>query len=244
MKRYHLLLALLLCSSLQLNAQIGVGGNFNFYGYGQGLGGFPGLGINGSYAAKENMPIRFSYNYCFPKSDSYDASASAFSSETTPGSIVVPTKISYSIMHIHLDAQRFMFGGDYSGGVHANFGFGLAIAGVSQKPNSYSTALYQGPAKDKVTFVQPIFRLGLGYEKAAGFANIFIEAGVNLPANSVNNTAIAVTIPASYYGSVGVRHWLGESHSGGGGSKGKGKRKSKGKKKKKKKGGSSKKKRR
>lgn len=188
----------LLLWSCTMSAQIGLGGNLNYHRYSD-FGPALGLGLQGSYVVRETVPVRVSALYSFPQTEDSWTSATALSSTTSPESRLVSVKTSSSKFTLAVDGQRFFGNGDISGGFYGYLGVGLMICPEKETFGSVPEG-YDVGQPENGTIVGLVMRGGLGYERGFGFANLYLEVGLNLPPNNVNGQTVDQIAPAALLG--------------------------------------------
>jgi hypothetical protein len=205
-----LLLGLVLLSARDTHAQFGLGGQLNYITFPSAKVSNFGLGANCSFLVGDDKPLRITANYSLPKTEDFTTYAYAFSSATDPQSVEVKAESKFSMINVWADYQYFFGRGDWEdGGFYGYLGIGLAVGISKIEPQGYNTTLYDANIESQETFTQWILRGGFGYDVQMDFGNLFFEAGLNLPANKVGESYVAIQMPLAIVGNVGLRYWLG-----------------------------------
>ncbi len=168
------------------------------FGVGKGVGFTPFFTLG-----KENATIRFSFHFTTPVTFNDEAYGYAFSSATSPSSIMVPVKYRYSMFAIGFDYKRFFFGGSPAdGGFYGFAGAGASYIPVKATLGTYDEALYYTMVEEKERYFQPNIRFGLGADIWLSSFGLTFEALLALPANQVMGMEYDIQLPP--YVSLGV----------------------------------------
>lgn len=101
------------------------------------------------------------------------------------------------------------FGHEYDeSGFYGCGGIGLTLATETITANPYNTSNWEPAVTGETgtqSFSQLNIRLAIGYDAKLSFGNIFGEALLILPVNSVNGVAVDVSIPTALSFQAGVR---------------------------------------
>jgi len=124
----------------------------------------------------------------------------------------VPSEIVYNFKTITLDVDYF-FGGEKEEGFsfNANAGAGLVLVGYKEKLKGTAPS-----GEEPLNQVEPgsengfTINLGLGTQYAMGRMIPFVNAGVAIPANKVNEQYVVNVIPLHFMLNAGIRIALGQ----------------------------------
>jgi hypothetical protein len=165
------------------------------------------LGLNAEYDMAK-FSYRFSFNYWFGTTQTFQTTGIAFSSLTTPETINITETDKVGCMDFGFDVKKtFGSAGPAQGGFYLFAGAGYLIASASSTFSNYDATLYAGPSGGSSASASQLYiRLGLGYDFKIGEKGLaFAEFGLPLAANSVNGQTVDVALPSFYYLHAGYR---------------------------------------
>ncbi|HEV7620927.1 MAG TPA: hypothetical protein VGO09_04305 [Flavisolibacter sp.] len=199
---------LILCSFTILSvasAQFTAGINANYTMYkGDFKKSTPGIQIRLGYAATEKTDFILSFNYGMPIKQ---ASSTILSDQNGNSASSVPSEIKYKFKTFNLIGHYNFIGDQESlGKFYGLAGIGLVLLKYDETvTGSYDKSAYT-PA-NLLTGSESGFtiNLGIGGEYNIGGPSLFGEAGLALPANTVNNQYVANVIPAHFLINLGVK---------------------------------------
>jgi len=204
-----LILMILIGTSLQVNAQISLGGQVSYLKlFGEsGINGI-GLGINGGYAYKDDIYSYGGFNYYLPKTFEDNTYGYARDIATEPEEIIIESTYKVSMIHIYVGARKYFVGDTESDfGVYGLVEAGYLMVPIKSEVGTYNKSLYFINEEEVSKEILGNFTidLGIGAEKDFGFGYLFGDLKLNLPANRANGQVVEIVIPASVSINVGVR---------------------------------------
>jgi len=189
------------------SAQISVGANANYTMYkGDFQQSTPGIGVRGYYEDSYKLSFSLGFTYGMPIKT---ASSIMVSNGTTAKNVA--TEMNYNFKAINVMCNYTFVGSEESAGkFYGSFGSWLVLVGMKEKAKESYDATY--------TPTTPLYKenvngftvnLGLGGEYKIGTPSIFLETGIMLPANKVNDAYVENPIPAHFVINAGVKFPLG-----------------------------------
>jgi hypothetical protein len=206
-KKFTLLFAVVLLSvGSYAQFSVGAAGNYTMYkgSFGKST---PGFKIEAGYDVNEKVRVSLG----FTKGFAIKTPSSIYSSDELGNEKVTGSEISTSFSTITL-AGNYRFVGDEEStfSLYAPVGASYVMAKSSEKETEAIPAGYTAMNKMESASESGLtINLGLGTQYRFGAPAAFVEGGIALPANKVNENQVANYIPAHFTFNVGVRFTLG-----------------------------------
>lgn len=192
---------------------IGVGGHASFLKlFGSGGSALIGIGINGLYSSDGERNAFFGdFTYYFPGKITGTSYANAYSSTTSPSQIEINTETKITTLGLRIGYRRYLINDVSEEGFKAylNVAAGLLmIKGTTvSTTTTYDVSLYDEQFEPTVSLSGFTIGGGIGAEYSlASKVNLFCEANINVPANTVNGAEVEVEIPIFAQILIGARY--------------------------------------
>ena len=201
-KIYFLLLGLVMIASA--NAQLAVGVNANYTMYrGDFQRSTPGAQLRVSYDFDEKITGMFGFTYGLPIKEASEGLVADQNGNTQPVATEFQTKFKTFHLLVH-----YTFVGDQesAGKFYGIAGAGLVLAKIDESvTGSYDKSKYSPSDmySDKANGMTLNF--GLGGEYHLGGPSLFVEGGISIPANKVNDMYVTNPIPGHFFFNAGVK---------------------------------------
>jgi hypothetical protein len=196
-----------------LHGQIGGGAKLGYdvflAGYGIktiSVGGFGTFELENEILLRGGLQLGLPYKY------TSDYTATAYDSDLEPESMSVSGEYKFKTLHVTADGIKYFGKGDAdNGGFYGVLGVGLTIASEqvvydygSIDTNAYSVTQRTDEGK-KERAAQPMIRGFVGYDVEIDDLHPFVELGLSLAANKVNEQSVGITLPPYFQIAAGVR---------------------------------------
>lgn len=203
-KIYSTILCGLIAGTAFSQFSVGIGANYSQY-KGDFQRSTPGAQLRVAYNASEKITANLAFTYGF----AIKQISSVSIEDESQNSISVPSEIKFNFKTISLLANYKFIGDDESAGsFYGQFGAGLVLVNYKEDiTGSYDKNTYKYPMDlvEKTNESGFTINLGIGGEYRLGTPIVFAEAGIALPANTVNNTYVANVIPIHFTFNLGIK---------------------------------------
>jgi hypothetical protein len=170
-----------------------------------------GIGATVYFTRDDQNVFRFMTNYYLPSKTPTTVTVTASNNFTNPSSLDLEATFKLSTMQFFAGYHRYLGGGAYGDdfAFYIGAGAGLMLYPYTLDVPDYDKNLYNSnTGKERGIIPGPTISGLLGFEKAVGNGSMFLEGGINLPANMVGGMEIEVNIPPSITLTLGYRFGL------------------------------------